>query len=207
MDAGTVPEAVAILLPGGMESSYSPVGPLQPAYLRMAQFALSLHRWGAGRGLSVWQIRYRYRGWNAEDMSPLDDGLYALEQVRRRHGSLPVALVGHSMGGRTALRLAGDQSVCGVLGLAPWLPAGEPTAQLARRKVILAHGTRDRLLRPQHTVAYAERALAREGRATNSPELLKVVMVRGGGHMLVLRPLAWDRLVRESLAVLLDGVW
>ena len=200
LDATAVPEQMVLLLPGGAESSRLPATHLQPSYLRMSTFAASLHRWGRRRGLSVWEVLYRYRGWNGEDMSPLDDGLFALDEVRRCHGSLPVVIVGHSMGGRAALRLAGDPSVRGVVALAPWLPDGEPTAQLGGRHVVLAHGRRDRLLPPAATLAYADRARAEHGR-----EAVQVVVVDGDGHALLRRPLTWDRIVRRSVGRILDG--
>ena len=146
LKARTLPEAVVIALPGGTDDSHSPVTRIQPSYLRMSAFAPTLHYWGRPQGLAVWVVRYRYRGWNGEEMSPVDDGLAALEEVRRAHGNLPVVLLGHSMGGRLALRLAGDPSVRGVVALAPWLPAGEPTAQLGGAP----SGHRSRERRPGH---------------------------------------------------------
>ena len=179
LKARTVPEAVVIALPGGTDESHSPVTRIQPSYLRMSAFAPTLHYWGRPQGLAVWVVRYRYRGWNGEEMSPVDDGLAALEEVRRAHGNLPVVLLGHSMGGRLALRLAGDPSVRGVVALAPWLPAGEPTAQLAGRRAVIAHGSDDRVTSPTDSIRYAERA-----RREHGPGVVDVVLVQGEGHSL-----------------------
>jgi pimeloyl-ACP methyl ester carboxylesterase len=190
----TVPEAIVLTFPGGAEHSRARATRFQTSYLRMSAFARSLHLWGRRNGLAVWELCYRYRGWNGEDMSPLDDGLVALEEVRRSHGTLPVVLVGHSMGGRVALRLAGDPSVRGVVGLAPWLPDGEPTRQLAGRHLVLAHGSRDRVLRPASTIRYAERA-----RLEHPDNRIEVIIVDGAGHALIRRPLTWDRIVRHSV--------
>ena len=41
-----------------------------------------------------------------------------------RAASVPIVLVGHSMGGRAALRAGGDPQVAAVCGLAPWTPPG-----------------------------------------------------------------------------------
>ena len=83
---------------------------------------------GTRQGLAVWAVHYRYRGWNGRQASPLADVGWALAEVRRRHGDVPVVLLGHSMGGRAALRRPGDPSVRAVLALAPWLPDGASRA-------------------------------------------------------------------------------
>src|SRR5690348_3330225 len=117
--------AVALVLPGGRANSFELAQARHLSAVRMWPIARAVHRAGQGHGLAVWLVRYRYRGWNGEDMSPVPDVRWALDEVRRRHGEVPVVLAGHSMGGRTALRLAGDASVRGVVALAPWLPDGE----------------------------------------------------------------------------------
>ena len=43
---------------------------------------------------------------------------------------MPVVVLGHSMGGRTACRVADHDLVRGVVALAPWLPPGESVADL-----------------------------------------------------------------------------
>ncbi len=89
-------------------------------------FARALHRELGPQGVAVWSVRYRYRGWNGSAASPVADARAALDGVRRTHGQVPVVLLGHSMGARTALRVADDPLVRGVTALAPWLPDGEP---------------------------------------------------------------------------------
>ncbi|MFI5909348.1 hypothetical protein [Dactylosporangium sp. NPDC051541] len=59
-------------------------------------------------------------------------------------GAVPVVLVGNSLGGRAACWEAGDPSVTGVVGIAPWLPEGDPVEQLAGRTVLVLPGDRDR---------------------------------------------------------------
>jgi pimeloyl-ACP methyl ester carboxylesterase len=194
LDPRTVPEAVVIALPGGTEHSYRRGSRLQAPYLRMAEMATSIHLWGRARGIGVWQVRYRYRGWNGDEMSPVDDGLAALEALRREWGTVPAVLLGHSMGGRTALRLAGDPSVRGVVALAPWLPEGEPTSQLAGRRIVLAHGRRDRVVPLSTTIAFAEAAV----RMRDAPSV-ETIVVNGAGHALLRRPVTWDRIVRRSV--------
>jgi pimeloyl-ACP methyl ester carboxylesterase len=81
---------------------------------------------------------------------------WALDEVRRRHPRARVVFIGHSMGGRTALRCAGDPSVVGVCALAPWIEPGEPSAHLAGRTVLIAHSDRDRITDPEMSREFAE---------------------------------------------------
>jgi Prolyl oligopeptidase family len=75
-----------------------------------------------------------------------------------------------------------------VLGLAPWLPPTEPTAQLAGRRLLLAHGTQDRITSPRSSFEYAARARA-EGH-----EVARIVLP-SSGHTLLSRARDWNRLV------------
>lgn len=179
--------AVALVLPGGRADSFEPTAARHLSGVRMRPFAASLQRDGARHGLEVWSVRYRVRGWNGEQASPLVDVTSALDQVRDRHGDVPVVLVGHSMGGRVAMRLAGDESVVAAVGLAPWLPDGEPVEQLTGRRVLLVHGDRDGVTSPRATKRFAERAQPFAAH-------LDLVLVRGERHAMVLRSRTWHRL-------------
>ena len=80
----------------------------------------------AGRdGLAVARLRYRVRGWNGADAAPVADAHWALDQLTARFPGVPIALVGHSMGGRAALYAAGHPAVRAVVGLAPWIEPGD----------------------------------------------------------------------------------
>ena len=179
--------AVALVLPGGRADSFEPTAARHLSGVRMRPFAASLQRAGARQGLEVWSVRYRVRGWNGVEASPLIDVSAALEQVRAQHRDVPVVLVGHSMGGRVALRLAGDESVVAAVGLAPWLPDGEPVEQLAGRRVLLVHGDRDGVTSPRATKRFAERAAAVAAD-------VDLVILRGERHAMLLRSRTWHRL-------------
>jgi pimeloyl-ACP methyl ester carboxylesterase len=184
--------AVVLVLHGGQEDSKVPGSRWYPAYWRMVPFARALRR---VKGVAVWQLCNTYRGWNAPELDPVVDARAALDEIRATHPGVPVALVGHSMGGRVALRVADDPAVVGVCALAPWTPEGEPVAQLAGRTVLIAHGDRDRVTDPGLSYAYAERA--REVTSTTRFD------VRGETHALLLRYREWTRLVRRfTLGVL-----
>ncbi len=185
--------AVVLVLHGGQENSTAPATRWYPAYLRMVPFARDLRR---AQGVAVWLLCNRYRGWNAPDLDPVADARWALDRIRARYPDVPVALVGHSMGGRVALRVADDPAVVGVCALAPWTPEGEPVDQLAGRTVFIAHGDRDTMTDPALSYSYAERAKS----ATRTVARFDV---RGEAHALLRRYNEWTRLVRRfTLGVL-----
>jgi predicted esterase len=82
--------------------------------------------------------------------------------------------------------------VVAVAGLAPWLPPGEPVAQLAGRAVLLAHGDRDRVTDPAQTWAFAD--LAR------GVTEVTTVSVAGGDHAMLRHPRGWHRLAADFAA-------
>ncbi|MBW8487721.1 alpha/beta hydrolase [Actinomadura sp. PM05-2] len=164
----------------------------------MEPFALVLRRAGRRRGLAVATVGYRVRGWNGAEASPVPDAQWALRELHDRHPGVPLVLVGHSMGGRTALRVAGHPHVHGVAALAPWLPAGEPLEQLAGRRVLLMHGTDDRTTSPKATRAYAERA-------RSIAAAVQYLAVPGDNHAMLRRPGRWHRAVAAFTLDCLTG--
>ena len=138
-------------------------------------------------GLAVWLVRYRYRGWNGQQASPLADIDWALGEARRLHGDVPVVLLGHSMGGRAALPMGGHRSVRAVLAFGPWLPDGEPAGQLEGRRVLIAHGSLDRVTSPRASRAFGQDAAAAGADVT-------WVEVRGDTHAMLLRYRTWQHL-------------
>ena len=138
-------------------------------------------------------LRYAARGWNGDQESPLADALWALDQITERYGNLPVGLVGHSMGGRVALRVADHEGVRSVAALAPWLPPGEPLPDLDGRSVLLAHGTADIRTDPRETFELADRLAAQgvDGELVRFP---------GGGHAMLFPARPWHDLVAGFMA-------
>jgi dienelactone hydrolase len=186
------PEAVVLVLHGGREASLDPVTANQLAVLRLVPFARVIRRRGRGR-VAVARLRYRQRGWNARPgraPAPVADARWALQQLTERFGRLPVGLVGHSMGGRTALRIGGEPEVRGVVGLAPWLPPGEPIEQLVDRRVLLVHGSADRMTDPMLTAAFADRLRAAGG-------AVSLVRISDGRHAMLRRPRLWHELAAQ----------
>lgn len=203
-------EAVVLLLPGGTEESLAPVRVFDHAVLRMVPFGRSVIRAGGGR-ITVATLRYRVRGWNGEKASPLPDARWGLGKIAKRFGHLPIGLVGHSMGGRLALRVAdhvGDYGAeprveCGgvhsVAALAPWLPDGEPMpllgdrALLGERALLLAHGTADNITDPHKTTELAEKLAAAGGD-------VELVKVPGGRHDMLFPAKPWHDMVAGFMA-------
>ena len=143
-------------------------------------------------------LRYRYRGWNEPDAHPVADVDFALRRLEEHYGRVPVILVGHSMGGRAAFRAAGDPLVRAVVGLAPWLPGGEPVEQLAGRDVAILHGTRD------HTTSAAASARF-AGLARPIARQVACLQVRRSGHAMLRRSDLWHRLTADFVAAAASG--
>ncbi len=157
--AGEV-RAVVLVLHGGKAVSHEPSRARHLSAARLVPVARRLHRELAPLGVEVRMVRYRYRGWNRTEASPVADAVWALAQIREAHPGLPIVLVGHSMGGRAALRVAGDPSVVGVVALAPWCEQADPVEQLAGQRLRILHGSRDKWTDPRASAALAERAAA-----------------------------------------------
>lgn len=190
LDQNSDVRAVVLVLHGGRRHGYEHVHRRRLAYLRMVPYGLALRKAGAEHGLAVWLLRYRHRGWNAPELDPVRDARWALAQIDRNHPGVPVVLVGHSMGGRVALRVADHPSVVAVCGLAPWIEPVEPVDQLAGRTVLIAHGDRERMTDPEQSYRYAVRAKAVTDRVAR-------FAVLGDGHAMLRRASDWTRLVTD----------
>ena len=109
----------------------------------------------------------------------------ALAEAGRVHPQAPVTLVGHSMGGRAALRAADEPQVEGVCALAPWIEDGEPHEHLVGKRLLLAHGTRDRITDPRMSAWFAQVTGAH------------FVAVDGDTHAMLRRAGTWRTLVKD----------
>jgi alpha-beta hydrolase superfamily lysophospholipase len=187
---------VVVVAHGGQASSTQLTNALQPAVLRMIPVAAAIRHALRGSGAAVRRPRFRLRGWNGAQASPVHDLDQALDDIVASYGPVPVVLVGHSMGARAAMRAAGHPAVSAVAGLAPWLPPGEPVDQLAGRRVLLVHGTADSITNPADTWAYAERARA----VTH----VAAIEIRDGDHPMLRRARLWHAIAAEFARVALD---
>ena len=180
--------ALALVLHGGRARGTEPARERQLAVVRMRPFATALARAAGSDGLTVARLRNDVRGWNGSQRSPVAHTEQALDELTQRYPDVPIALVGHSMGGRTAVYVAGHQGVRAVVGLAPWLERGDPVEPLTGRRVLFAHGTRDRMTSAAGTQDFAERA---RGYAQS----VGFVSVHDGRHAMLARADVWTGLV------------
>ncbi|WP_327135017.1 alpha/beta fold hydrolase [Streptomyces sp. NBC_01343] len=188
--------AAVLLLHGGRAQGLeAPPRPNLPG-LRMRPFARSISGSGAARGVVVAEVRYEHRGWNGNRADPVHDVWQALRELCCVAGPLPVVLVGHSMGGRAALRAAADPLVRAVVGLAPWCPPGEPVLHLGDTAVVLLHDEADRVTDARGSWDYVRRARARGARAAG-------IAMPYGGHAMLRRAPVWHRVARDTTLGLL----
>jgi alpha-beta hydrolase superfamily lysophospholipase len=170
--------------------SSAPVRAWQFAVLRLRPIARAIARHDPA--LAVYRLQLAGRGWNGAGADAVRDARWALEKIRAAHPGLPIVLVGHSMGARTCLRVAGDPDVAGIVGLAAWLPPDEPIRQLARRPVRLIHGTRDRMVPEASTRPFVARAL-------HAGIDLDQVVLEDTGHAMLSRWNDWNELAGEAV--------
>ncbi|GHE12810.1 alpha/beta hydrolase [Streptomyces alanosinicus] len=186
--------AAVMILHGGSEESYKASRSWQLAALRMRSILRTVGSVAEVHDVVRGEVRYRYRGWNRGE--PLDDALRALDELGRIAGEVPVVLIGHSMGGRVALRAASHPRVHGVLALAPWLPDHEPTGQLAGKAIVVMHGDRDGVTSADASAEYV-------GRARTSGARAGMVLVGQGDHAMARRFTVWHRSIADVATNLL----
>jgi dienelactone hydrolase len=157
--------------------------------------------------LAFLELRYRVKSWRRFD-DCVADGAAALEAARDR-GAGEVALLGFSMGGAVAVRIAGDGAVSTVIGLAPWLPRQLELDPLRGRRLALVHGALDSPfpgvpgVRPSVSLAAVERARAvgADVERVVIPGAVHAIALRSPGGRLVAMPRArrWAELVAGEL--------
>lgn len=91
--------------------------------------------------LSFVELRYRVKSWQQLD-GCVADARAAIDAA----GAGRIVLLGFSMGGAVAVRVAGDPRVEGIVGLAPWLPERLDLASLRGKRFDVLHGSLDRAL-------------------------------------------------------------
>jgi alpha-beta hydrolase superfamily lysophospholipase len=187
-DGGT--RAVVLFCHGGTVASVEPPRERALSLVRMRAIEQFVSAAGAHRGVATCLLRYRVAGWNGLAADAFADVRWTLDRIRDQHGtSVPIVLVGHSMGGRAVLRAGGDGSVAAVCALAPWTPPGEPVAHLRGQTVAILHGRGDRWVPAALSAEFAARADEAGARVAR--------FTVAGGHSMVRRALVWHRFVRD----------
>jgi alpha-beta hydrolase superfamily lysophospholipase len=192
------PRASVLMLHGGQEHSTDDVSNRHASWWRLALMARALRGFAITNDLGLHLLQYRLRGWNGSvDPAPARDARWALDRLQEKDPGVPVVLVGHSMGGRTACRVADDPAVVGVVGLAPWLPDGERNETIAGRHLHVMHGTRDTWTSAHWSRDYVERSRPIAIRATWTA-------LPGAGHFMLRRRSVWNGFVMDSVRTILD---
>jgi pimeloyl-ACP methyl ester carboxylesterase len=151
--------AVLVLHGGAARRADMRVSPTQLSVLRMIPIARRIARAGGDR-LAVFRLLNSRRGWDTTH-TPAHDARWALREIADRVGPLPTCLVGHSLGGRAALLTAGAPAVRGVVALAPWVYPTDVAPGATDRRILIVHGTRDRIASPARSAALAKALGAR----------------------------------------------
>lgn len=188
---------VVLLLHGGTEHSEAPVGNRSASWYRMRAIQRAVTPRAHERGVATWLLRYRTRGWNGTGAVPIADARWALEQITATHPGVPIVLLGHSMGGRTAIHVADAPGVVGVVGLAPWWPPDSPIAALRGRHLRAAHGRTDKITSARATRAFVTAAET----VAASAEFTDLGAV---GHYMLRRVGDWNAYATETTLGLLD---
>lgn len=187
----TPSEAVVLLLHGGPERGFREARRWGAPYLRMLPFGLAVRR-RSGDRIAVVRVRHRHNGWNGWRESTAAETQWALDDIAEAAPGLPIGVLGHSLGGRTAVRVAGHPAVRSVVALAPWLPPGEDVTSLRDRDVLIVHGTRDAVC----PIAETEQFVARAAEAGVPVHLQRLP---GVGHLMVRGARRWHDLAAEHL--------
>jgi pimeloyl-ACP methyl ester carboxylesterase len=191
------PEAAVLVLHGGASRTADVrVSPTQLSVLRMIPIARRIARVGRRR-LAVFRLLNSVRGWDTKH-TPVDDARWALREIEERLGAtLPFGLVGHSLGGRAAILAAGEPDVHSVVALAPWMYPDDGLVDASGRRVLIVHGSADRIASPRRSEAAAKllRRTAQVG----------YIRVDGGKHAMLQHHGVFDRLAADFTAATLLG--
>ena len=188
---------VAVLvLHGGSADSALPVPRLSPAVLRLVPVAWALAR--GVPGAAVYRLRNSVRGWNGDGAAVLGDARWAVERIEATRPGASIVVVGHSLGGRVAARLAGEFPVVGAVGLAPWLEPADPVSGLPGVPIAVVQGGRDRMIPTRSTEVWLSRA-AEAGAQVRRAQISR------GGHAMLRDARRWHRLCADAVCWVLES--
>jgi len=184
------PTAAVLVLHGGAADSTMQVMPLSLAVLRLVPVARAVA--AQVPDAAVHRLRFSVRGWNGDGAGVLGDARRAVRALADRYPGLPIVLVGHSLGGRVALRLAAEPGVVGAVGLAPWAEPTDPVDHLAAVPLTIIQGDRDRIVPERSTRAWL-------ARAELAGAVIDSSIITGGGHAMLRHWRRWHDLTADGV--------
>ncbi|SPM36324.1 Dienelactone hydrolase, partial [Mycobacterium rhizamassiliense] len=187
-----------LVLPGGRVRSDERYRWWHPPNLRMMLVAGALRR-RLGRDVEVRRVQYRLRGWNSPRYDAVADATAVLAAAGRRYEPKSIVLVGHSMGGRVATRLAAGGQIGAVVALAPYWPRDDGDLIPPSTRLLVVHGTADTRTDPEASRIQTLRARERGLDA-------QWVGIDGVGHHMVRRFHEWHRRTTDFVAAYLDSL-
>ncbi|GAA6525072.1 alpha/beta hydrolase [Intrasporangium sp. DVR] len=182
--------AVALVMHGGAVDGREPNHPWSHNVARLVPFARALRK--VPGPLAVARLRFRYRGWNGAEASPVEDARWALAQIRADYPDASIGLVGHSMGGRAALSVSDEDNVRLVVGLSTWIERGDRVPRDGQ-KTVLIHGDRDRIT-PLSASRWVVEGLLADGHDAT------LIRVARGDHAMLVRAGLWSALVVDIVS-------
>ncbi|KQS72100.1 alpha/beta hydrolase [Modestobacter sp. Leaf380] len=181
---------VALFCHGGTAASIAPPKEKALSLVRMRAFEAYVRNDLGPRGIETALVRYRVAGWNGDAADAYRDVQHSIDALRDDLGKdVPIVLVGHSMGGRAALKAGGDPQVTAVCALAPWTPPGEPVMHLRDQTVAILHGSGDRWVPARLSADFAVRARRAGARVAR--------FTTPGGHTMLRRAHRWHEFARD----------
>ncbi len=191
------PAGVVLVLHGGASRRANMmVSPTQLSVLRMVPIARRVASAASGE-LAVFRLLNSRRGWDTHT-TPVHDARWALARIAERFGErLPTCLVGHSLGGRAALLTVAEPGVTGAVALAPWVYPTDVPGGLYGQRLLIVHGSADRIASPDRSAALA-RNLGPRAR-------VGYVSVRGGHHAMLRHHALFDGMAAGFAATTLLG--
>ncbi|MEO7069991.1 MAG: alpha/beta hydrolase [Nostocoides sp.] len=188
-------QAVVLVLHGGADRSKRANKWRNVHVLRLLPFANAIARAGQGR-IAVARLLFTVKGWNGDGSQSIAEARRALMTIRAAYPGLPIGVVGHSLGGRVALAIAGDEGVTALVGLAPWVEKQDVAHGGPGLKALILHGTHDHMTnaRGSERVVGLLQAQGADAAYASLP---------GENHALLRHPIALHRRVGEWFAATL----
>lgn len=145
IESGEDPRAVVLMLHGGDPQDNSTAADWR-SWINLEGLQRRIAKKLNDPSLSLWLLKHSIKGgWDERDPGRslrVTEARAALDEVEHSLG-VPVILIGHSMGGRTAIHVADHASVLGVIALSPWVGPEVPAAPLRNRYFAATSGNPD----------------------------------------------------------------